>query len=356
MDTSFANITKIKYICDANHFELMKRILTTVLIFSAFFGAYAQNGAVTYALPQTTLHFEVEAVLEYFHAGPYAKYAQKYLGQEARLENKNTCHISSVRLVPCVEADQSARFSVSFSPKGNGAETFLQMSSQGLVSVSDGSFGQQSIWRFPSAVAADFSNKGVSSNITSESTVLYRNVREQSVSGKVSVQQNMVVAKSAEERAKEAADMIVNLRKTRIAIVTGDTDATFSGEAMAAAVKEISELEEEYLSLFMGYSDFQPQTMTFDVVPQKGTNMYIAFRASETDGLVTGDDASGKPYILDVTPETVPSVPASKDKAVIYYRIPAICNVKLMDGTKVLLQSRVPVYQLGTNSTFPINQ
>ena len=229
------------------------------------------------------------------------------------------------------------------------------MSAQGLVAVSDGGFGQQSIWRFPGQSRADFSDKGVSSNITSESTVLFRNVREQSSYNKVSVQQNMVVAKSLEDRAKEAAQMIFNLRDTRIAIVTGDTDATYSGEAMAAAIEEITALEAEYLSLFMGYSDYQPQTMTFDVVPQNGTDMYIAFRASETDGLVSAEDTSGKPYILNVIPEKVPAVAASKDRSVIHYRIPAICSVKLMDGTKVLLQARVPVYQLGANSTFPIN-
>lgn len=333
----------------------MKRIFTAIMMLSAALCAYAQESTVTYALPQTTLHFEVEAVQETFYAGPYAKYAQKYLGQEARQENGSSCHITSVKLTPCVEADQSARFSAEFSSKNNTAETFLKMSSQGLVAVSDGSFGQQSIWRFPGATKADFSDKGVSSNITSESAVLYRNVREQSAYNKVSVQQNMVVAKSTEEKAKEAADMLVNLRNTRVAIVTGDTDATFSGEAMASAIEEISKLEAEYLSLFMGYSDYQPQTMTFDVVPQNGTNMYIAFRASETDGLVSSEDSSGKPYILDVTPEKVPAVPVSKDRTVIHYRIPSICNVKLMDGTKVLLQTRVPVYQLGANATFPIN-
>ena len=78
----------------------MKRILSTVIMFAAAFCAYAQETAVTYALPQTTLHFEVEAVQETFYAGPYAKYAQKYLGQEARQENGSTCHISSVKLVP----------------------------------------------------------------------------------------------------------------------------------------------------------------------------------------------------------------------------------------------------------------
>jgi hypothetical protein len=29
--------------------------------------------------------------------------------------------------------------------------------------------------------------------------------------------------------------------------------------------------------------------------------------------------------------------------------------VKLSDGVKTLLQTRLPIYQLGTESTFPIN-
>ena len=38
-----------------------------------------------------------------------------------------------------------------------------------------------------------------------------------------------------------------------------------------------------------------------------------------------------------------------------YYRIPAVCTVKLMDGANLLLQSRMPVYQLGQESTLPVN-
>lgn len=333
----------------------MKRITIIALALAIGLQASAQESAVSYALPKTTLHFEVEATLEKFYAGPYAKYAQKYLGTEARQQDENICHISSIKLTPCVEADQSARYTTSFSSKGGGMDSFLKLSTQGLVSVSDGNFGQESIWRFPAVSKADFSDKGVSSNLTSESTVLYKNVREQSAYNKVSVQQNMVVAKSLEDKAREAAEMLINLRNTRVAIVTGDTDATYSGEAMSAVINEIMNLEKEYLSLFMGYSDYQPQTGTFDVVPEAGTNMYIAFRASETGGLVSSDYATGKPYILEVNPEAVPAQAASRDRQAIRYRIPAVCSIKLMDGTKVLVQSRIPVYQMGVEAVYPAN-
>ena len=38
---------------------------------------------------------------------------------------------------------------------------------------------------------------------------------------------------------------------------------------------------------------------------------------------------------------------------VVNYRIPSICTVKIKNGADLLLQSRVPVYQLGQESSIP---
>ena len=335
----------------------MRKLWIALLLPVLCLAARAQEGTVSYALPQTTLHFEVEAELESFFAGPYARYASKYLGVEARQADESGYRIVSVKLTPCLEADPATRFTYTI-PKGETTPAFLQLSAQGLVAVSDGSFGRENIWRFPAQTGADFSGRGLSSNITSEATTLDRNVREQSAYSRVPVQQNMVVEKSAEDKARETAEMIFNLRKTRVQIVTGDTDATFSGEAMASAVAEIDRLEKEYLSLFVGYSEFQNQTMHFDVVPDPNaaSQMYIAFRISDTEGLVSADNVSGIPIIVDLSQMQSPATPpAVKGSKVIRYRIPAICNVRLLEGAKVLLQTRVPVYQLGVNTAFPAN-
>jgi nitrate/nitrite-specific signal transduction histidine kinase len=58
----------------------------------------------------------------------------------------------------------------------------------------------------------DFSDKGISSNLTSESITLYRNDRKESACNKVSVQQNMIVEKSLEKKAAETAQMILDIR------------------------------------------------------------------------------------------------------------------------------------------------
>ena len=157
--------------------------------------------------------------------------------------------------------------------------------------------------------------------------------------------------------------MILKLRKQRLQIVTGDTDATYSGEAMGAAIAEITRLEEEYMMLFTGYSESQTQKMKFEVVPQSENpaQLYVAFRLSETAGLVPADDLTGRPVIMEIAAQQfeVPEVVIEDSKKVTpvlaYYRIPAVCTVKLMDGANLLLQARVPVYQLGQETSMPIN-
>lgn len=320
------------------------------------------QGLVTYSLPSTTITLDVEAVQEKFHVGPYARFAEKYLGIKARQKDETTVQLTQIRMTPLVEADHSRRYSVNVR-KGDIDGTFLKLSACGLVSFSDANFGDSSIWRFPTKVSGDFSGKGVSSNLTSESATLYRNARTESAYNKVSVQQNMVVEKSQEQKAAETARMILELREQRLRIVTGDTDATYSGEAMGAAIEELTRLEQEYMTLFVGYSDFQTQKMRFDVVPQadQESQMYVAFRLSDTAGLVPSDNLSGKPVVMEIVVQEVadPSVSADMLKSargeVAHYRIPAVCTVKLMDGANLLLQSRMPVYQLGREGSLPLN-
>ena len=330
----------------------MKRFLTFAFALLSI-EALAQEGTVSYALPNTVLTFEVEAVQEVFYAGPYARFASKYLGVNAGEKDRTSFHLVQVRMTPRIEADQSRRHILQVGNKA-AAASFLKLTSQGLVSCNDGSFGEESVWRFPSAAKADFSDKGVSSNLTTESTTLYRRERENTVA----VQQSVVVEKSLEKKAAEAAQMIFDLRKQKIQMVTGDTDASYGGEAMAAAIAEINRLEKEYMTLFTGYTEYTTQKMTFDVLPTPGdVQKYIAFRLSDQDGLVPADNISGKPVLLELVPQEMehPEAPLAVKGNLAYCRIPAVCTVKLMNGTELILQSRVPVYQLGFETAYPVN-
>lgn len=313
-------------------------------------------GTVVYSLPQTSLVFDVEVLREDFHAGPYASYAKKYLGIDVRLSDEVNCSLSKVVMTPFVEADHSNRYVLNVQNPTDAS--FLKLSSMGLISFADANYSKDAFWRFPAPGKGDFNDKGVTSNLSTESTTL-------SAYNSVSVQQTMVVEKSEEKRAAEAAEMIFSLRKKRVQIITGDTDMTYAGEAMGAAIDEMTRLEKEYMTLFTGYSDTETQSVRFEVVPEAGREMqrYIAFKFSETGGITAADDPmGGAPVVLELTVEelaagAVADEPAAKPSKgpFLFYRTPAVCKAKLIKGADVILQSRIPVYQLGVQSSIPVS-
>ncbi|MDR2585308.1 MAG: DUF4831 family protein [Prevotellaceae bacterium] len=321
------------------------------------------DGAVVYSLPMTTLHINVEAEREVFTAGPYARFAQKYLGLEARTENQAQVRITEVQVRPYLEADPAFTYMVNLTGVKSAIANFFQFSAQGLIVLSDSNLGMETNSRFTSQAKAAFIDKGVSSHLTQEQITLYR--AEQSASGinRVAVPQSQTVEKSVEKRAEEAAALIFKIRNKRMEIITGDTDATFSGAALGDAVKEMTRIEEEYLSLFLGKSVFRTQSMQFDVQPVASSprQVYIAFRLSDTQGLVPASNVSGRPIVLELkADDSQPQMPfvtpdSGKSAVKLFYRKPLAMQLLLSDGQELLTQSRVLIYQLGQILSFPIN-
>jgi hypothetical protein len=327
----------------------MKKVLTILAAAFATLTGSAQGG-VSYSLPQTVLVFNVEAQKETFYAGPYARFAQKYLGINAELYDRTTYTVTSVSMVPAVEADQTVRYS--YAVNAQSQPIFMQLTSQGLISGPAGSYSADKGWKYPVGKGTSFSDKGIPSNLTERTNTLYE-------SDNSAVRQNVIVEKTTEDKAKEVAKKIFEIRDNKYKILVGDTDATYSGEAMKATIDALNKLEQDYMTLFTGFSEFGSQTASFEVIPSSRNNQtYIAFRLSDEDGLVPADNVSGKPYFVQLTVEEVAPVPDPDPKAkpvqVVKYRIPAVCGVRLTDGMATLLQTRVPVYQLGIVASYPV--
>lgn len=326
------------------------------------------SNALVYSLPSTSLHLDVEAEREVYTPGPYAKFAKKYLGLDVNVEPYEKYHLLSVKVTPYLEADMNKRYAVTLVGMEGLSSTFFNMTSQGVVILSDQNKGDSEYWRFPK-LAENYEEAGLEATqtFTSVETTLYKNVRNsQGGYDKVAIQQSQVVEKSQERKAQEIANEIFKLRKQRVQIITGDTDATFSGEALGDAVAEITRIEEDYLSLFIGKVESAVQKVGFDVVPKEGKDrqLYVAFRVSDKQGLMTPDNVSGRPIVLELTPENVPApvvnaqeISSSKSKKMnsgsIFYRVPAVCTLKILDGQEILLQTRIPVYQMGETIELP---
>ncbi len=362
----------------------MRRILTTILLTAATVAAAsaqifnkvesldeAPAGVVVYSLPSTTIHLSVEAVCESYTPGIYAKFAKKYLGIDVPQTASESCELRNIKMTPYIEADRESNYILDLSGVAKNAAplSFLHFTSQGLVILSDEHKGNSTFWRFPALNEnAGQINTAATDNLTTTETTLYQSVKNaQGTYETVAISQSQVVEKNAERKAQEVAELIFSLREQRLNIITGNTDATFSGDALRAAVEEINRLEQEYMKLFIGNVTVSSSRMDFDIVPQTGSEseMTVAFRLSDAGGLVSSDDLSGRPIVIEITPEVSdeaqePTIikkegkkKSKEDLGSIFYRIPAICNVKVTDGQDILLQSRVPVYQKGHTLTFP---
>lgn len=343
--------------------EMMKR-LAALLAASLLLPLCAMAQETTYALPFTSFTIEVDAVQEIHHAGPYSLYAKELLNLNVPTSDTRTTYIKAIRIVPHIEADPwSPRYTA---PSGNN--TMLALSAQGLISFGDLQEVKDLQWRFNPIPSAQFGTNGITGASKNVSQIEYKTVQTEEGEVRYPVEHNVSVAKTIEDKAEEAADMILAARKDRHNIAIGNTDANYSGESMAAALGELSRIEEEYLLLFTGYSETTEFSTCFEVLPSATarTHRYTAFYLMEDGSIVKENKGRGKPYELEFTPVSVPDVksdPAPTDArkkpekvGSIHYRIPAICRLRLLENGNPLVETRVPVYQLGRESEMPINQ
>ena len=123
---------------------------------------------------------------------------------------------------------------------------------------------------------------------------------------------------------------------------------------------EEDRLEQEYLSLFLGKQFRQRIVREFSVVPSKDEPATVVCRFSDTAGLLSADDLSGRPVLLELAPENkaqslAPERRASKDsRGTILYRVADMVNCRLMDGNREIAQSRLPLYQFGQVIELPV--
>jgi hypothetical protein len=277
-------------------------------------------------------------------------------------KNHENYTIRTIEMMPLKEADATTLYTVNFTKLKNARANFLELSSEGLVL--QGNYKNEG--NMPSRFTANaeerakFLDAGANSNYTTERAVYYGAVKTDTGIVQVPLEKFQKTGKNIEAKAAEVAELINTLRKKRIEIVTGDSD--FTGEGLTAVLAEIRRMETEYITLFIGKSTKTTEVFYFDVVPDvtQSQQSYIAFRFSEKQGLIPANNVGGRPMILKLEKEqsayadAETEADAKKSKVeLIYYRVPRVAKISLLDGTNVLLQDRFPIYQYGNTLSVP---
>ncbi len=328
---------------------------------------YVSNGIV-YSLPRTVISIKVDVARTLTIPGPYAAYAQKYLGiSNAAVKEKEEYSIVSISFDEKFESDPTSLYSAFLDKKS--AYDFFQVVNSGIViPVSDFRTFSTTKTNLPKEISNGVNFKDLSVNpfIAEEKSTFYSKVQRDSSFVRVPVQKSMIVERNDEEKAKEASDFIFSLRKKRMEFMTIDVDNPFDGEALKLIFSEINRLENEYLSLFIGKSHTETLSKTILYTPSKPEGeSSIVFRYSTSRGIVTSNDLSGNPILIEIEPEAIPesyssffnSMALNSDKNKfdqIYYRIPINALVKISDGKTELASKRLLIYQYGPIAKFPV--
>ncbi len=260
-------------------------------------------------IPQTTVHVTLTVKREHIAKGPYAKYAQQYLGIAAPLNDKTTYTILGAEL--------------SWSDRTVPAEATPLA---GTKPVADSGI-----------------NKPLFSDVSLDPIVY-------TAASGLDESRMSVKEKSLDRMAADAADAIFTLRRRRFDLVTGEFGENVFGAGLPAAIEEMARIEDNYLSLFTGKKNTYIYNVTLDVTPAAEPGNTVVCRFSETGGVVDRSDLSGEPIMLNITAGAPYNAIEGRNagKSTVYLTLPRIASCKLFNGMNLLTEREIPMLQSGT--------
>lgn len=261
-------------------------------------GANEVNGGMVISQPRTTLAVDVEVSCEKVVAGPYARYAQKFLGVRPSLADKTTWSVKGAQV--SLLDDRTAYKAEAPAPRQEREVLHAE------------SFDD-----FP----------------------------------RMPIDKNSMQFSSPESAAEAAAATIYSLRRHRMELITGEAGENVFGGGLEAALNEINRLEQAYLELFLGKLTVTTETRRFVVCPESSKKQYVVCRISPTAGLLPASDLSGDMILLQIEPSgniADEELRASdKESNVVTCRVadPSVCIVMGSEGEYA--RAVLPVFEFG---------
>lgn len=310
------------------------------------------NDGIIYVLPRVGFNLTVEVQKTTFIPGPYSQYAAKYLGiNNAKSNEEVKWKMTSIVVNTFSEPDPNAYFKAlnkvasQVALLQNGIITGIQ--SEGVLNENKVNGNNQIVndinkTDFTDLSSDDFYSTTVNAETGAESMTL----------------------KTQEEKAREAADFLIRLRKKRAYTILDPSDVVpEDGKGYEAFLKEAHRLEKEYVGLFAGKTVQTKHQFRFIYVPEKDdVKNELLFRFSEEKGVLPKTDFSGKPVMLAISAdqnanksinELIKTNQSNTGISGVYYRIPVMADFSISDGITTLYSGRTSIPQFGIVAPFP---
>jgi hypothetical protein len=296
----------------------------------------AVSEGISYALPRTGIRIIIKARKTTHIPGPFAIFADPLLGiKDVFTLPQSVWEMESISFESFAEPDPTQVF------KTNAMTIpYIQLTSDGCLAGFNSNVQDKREVK-PIFNSLVFTGNGASNPFANS-------VQLSTSSGRTPV----------EQRAQEAANQVLKSRATRFDIVAGLLDERHpDGKAYEESLNELRKSEKELLELFVGRQQSDDYTFNFIYIPvSKSVKGEVIFRFDENLGFLAKNDFSGKPVMLDMDGEELPSGSSGMTNPAnsgLFYRQPGIGNVKLTKELTVIGTARLPIAQFGNVLPLP---
>ena len=299
-----------------------------------------QQRGIYYSLPRTVLQldFVIEEVT--MKQGPYSDYVHLIGADDYVVEDETVYKVKEVNLNVRAEADPNATFFVAMSPKKDNTASFC-LTPQGIL--------QGVGVDCPQPVQGPEAAPCCHQEPTSETCFKYQY-------GPGSV-------RGTEQMARSAAEMINKIREEKLKLMTGFQETPFVLDTYRQMYADLDDMENDYLSLFVGKKVVKTFVKTVYVTPNKEVNTQSVAKFSPEEGLTVGMGGVGNVItvqtqsLMTTATMNAPSQSAVESLSLdnkLFYRIPELANVKVVMGDQVLVERRETIAQLGVFMLAPL--
>lgn len=282
-------------------------------------GLNATGYAMYYSLPRTVFNIEVIVDKKITKPGPFAAYAERFLGIITVPTRESVAYsILEIRVTSHPERDPGQMYRIETEGKPFGAR--VSLTADGLIRGINLPFNPetaagQAAFQNLSERQFDFpqyTDLTLRKNTEPIPDTVYRLVRTDTSFLNIPLIRKQVNQKSILLQAQEAADVLMKLREGRFKLLNGDyayVDNDGSripeGTSLQVIVNELAVMEEGYVSLFAGRTQTERETLKFVYTPEgRGlTETSSLFSFSPGNGVEAPEAAGADPVVLYLSRE-----------------------------------------------------
>ena len=293
------------------------------------------------SLPKKSFIIEINYTERITKPGPYSEFAKDLLGIDNVVKTeKKSFTINKINMIPFTEPDSDEQYVLtSESYSKSEKEAFAIVNNEGIFcGITDNANNLTNIDQL-SDISYNFSNEkdnhqsfntfsAVSSSKTTTDTVMKVNSIDSTFYKSVISNTEDV---TIEDKANEAVETIQNLRQQRYDLLSGLQETNYPYKTLKYMDQHLLEMENAYLSLFIGYSIEKQHTysITYSPIPSDVNKETSILCFSEETGICNSSRNSSSQITALVIPHN--EVETKKEETVvtsgIKYRMPSLAEV-----------------------------